>query len=198
MEIKKARSESISNSLNELPKAYLPEYAFTGRSNVGKSSLINYLCNKKNFAPSSNKPGKTSKIHHYLLNNEFYFVDLPGYGYAKDSKKQRKKWLELLEDYLLKRKTLSCLFLLLDIRRDIQLNDKYFMEFCGENQIPLAIILTKSDKLSNNKLNTQHKRIQKELNEIWEPLPPIFTTSSVKKQGKKELLKFIFQVNQDL
>ncbi len=172
-----------------------PEYAFIGRSNVGKSSLINMLTDRKGLAMTSSKPGKTQLINHFIINDEWYLVDLPGYGYAQRGKEGREKIKTIIEDYILERDSLTSLFLLLDCRHDPQTIDLEFIDWLGENGIPFSIIFTKIDKLGKQKLKTNIDNYIDKLHETWEELPPIFLTSSEHKIGKEEVLEYIEQIN---
>ncbi len=189
----------ISNShVNKCPSEKIPEYAFIGRSNVGKSSLINMLTDRKGLAKTSNKPGKTQLINHFIINKEWFLVDLPGYGYAKVSKKARSKFQGLIYDYFNKRLQLVCTFVLIDSRHDAQKIDLEFMQFLGENAIPFCIVFTKSDKLSKTILNKNITQYKKSMLQYWEEIPPYFISSSVNKNGKEDILKFIEKINLDL
>lgn len=182
----------ISNSdVRKCPAPTLPEFAFIGRSNVGKSSLINALANQKSLAKTSGKPGKTQLINHFLINKKWYLVDLPGYGYAKTSKSKRKKWEAFIEEYLLTRVNLYTTFILLDSRLEPQKIDLEFMSWCGENQLPFSMVFTKTDKLSNVELQKNLAAYKREMLKYWEEMPPMFTTSSVSGQGREELLNYI-------
>lgn len=189
----------ISNTdFRKCPESKLPEYAFIGRSNVGKSSLINMLTNKKGLAMTSSKPGKTLLINHFLINNNWHLVDLPGYGYATTGKKMREQLKSIIEDYILMREQLTALFLLIDVRHEPQKIDLDFMEWLGENAVPFSIVFTKMDKLSNQRAKESVKVYIEALKEQWEELPPIFTTSSEKRVGRDELLNYIEEINKDL
>ena len=177
------------------PKDELPEYAFIGRSNVGKSSLINMLCGAKGLAKTSSTPGKTQLINYFSVNSNWYMVDLPGYGYAKTSKKKRSGFATIIEDYILKRKTLSCLFVLIDIRHKPLKNDLEFLEFLGLNKVPFVIVFTKTDKLPQLKTEENVRHYKSELNKNWEELPPVFISSSENKTGRNEILDFIERTN---
>lgn len=174
-----------------------PEYAFTGRSNVGKSSLINSLVNQKRLAKISRKPGKTQLINHFLINNKWYLVDLPGYGYAKTSKTKRKEFQKMISDYLMQRENMLCLFLLLDPRHKPQQIDKDFMKWLGLNSIPFAIIFTKADKLSKNSIRQNINLYQEQLLQDWNSLPQIFISSSKEKTGNNNILNFINNLNKN-
>ena len=189
----------ISNSDYRLcPQDGKPEYAFIGRSNVGKSSLINMITNKKGLAMTSSKPGKTTLINHFIINYQWYLVDLPGYGFARRSKEGREKLREIIEDYILEREELVNLFVLVDVRHEPQLIDLEFMEWLGENGVPFSIVFTKADKLSALRLQTNVEAYNDKLKEIWEELPPIFITSSEKKQGREELVDYIGKIQSEM
>jgi len=182
----------VSNTdYKKCPTGDKPEFAFIGRSNVGKSSLINMLTNHKNLAKTSSKPGKTQLINHFLVDKKWYLVDLPGYGWAKVSKSLKGKWQKMISDYLLQRTNLFLLFVLLDSRHPPQPIDIEFIRWAGENQIPMALILTKTDKISRNKLFSNQKLLEKKLKEDWETLPRIFLSSAVDKSGKLEISNYI-------
>ncbi len=186
----------ISNTkLSLCPSPDKQEYAFIGRSNVGKSSLINYLTNNKNLAKTSGRPGKTQLINHFLINKEWYLVDLPGYGYAKASKKSRNKWEQFISDYILKRENLTNLFVLIDSRLPAQQIDLDFMEWLGIKGIPFSIIFTKIDKLSSTQLNKNLMAYKKEMLKYWEEMPIHFTSSSSGKIGKEAILNYIDSIN---
>ncbi|NBU04786.1 MAG: YihA family ribosome biogenesis GTP-binding protein [Sphingobacteriia bacterium] len=197
MQIKKATFKQSASSLFGCPKASFQEYAFIGRSNVGKSSLINMLCNNNKLAKTSSTPGKTQLINHFIVNEEWYLVDLPGYGFAKTSKSSRAKFETIIFDYCKKRETLVCLFVLIDSRLTLQKIDLEFMLWCAETKIPFSIIYTKTDKNSKSELNRNIKNIEKELLKAWQDMPNSFVTSAEKGIGKDELLEFIaFQINE--
>lgn len=181
-------------SIVTLPKADLPEFAFIGRSNVGKSSLINMLCNHKDLAKTSSKPGKTQHIVRFGVDNLWFLIDLPGYGYAKVSKESRKKFGEMIQDYLLERESLFCVFVLIDSRLEPQKIDLEFLEWLGECNIPFCIAFTKTDKLKPSELEKNIENYKAELLKSWEFLPDIFITSAEKKLGKEEVLSFIQEV----
>ena len=186
----------ISNSdVSKCPAEKTPEYAFIGRSNVGKSSLINMLTNHKKLAKISGKPGKTQLINHFMINNDWFLVDLPGYGYAQVSKSKRKTFQSFIKDYFLQRDQLVCSFVLVDSRHEPQKIDLEFMQFLGENGIPFAIIFTKADKLGSSTLNKNVTKYKKQLLKTWESVPNHFITSSETAMGKEDVLKFIEQVN---
>jgi GTP-binding protein len=180
----------------QCPEAHLPEYAFIGRSNVGKSSLINMLVNNSKLAKTSSKPGKTQTINHFLINKNWYLVDLPGYGYASISKAMRDKWQKMISDYLLYRENLQVVFVLVDSRIEPQTIDLDFIDNLGEQGIPFAIIFTKADKLSSAKIQSHVQRFKNRLLETWETLPPTFVSSAETKKGKEEILQYIEQINQ--
>ena len=189
----------MSNSnVTKAPKDRIPEYAFIGRSNVGKSSLINMLMGRKDLAKTSGKPGKTQLINHFKINDNWFLVDLPGYGYAKISKKKRTIFQYFIENYFKERQQLVCTFVLIDSRHDPQKIDLEFMQFLGENQIPFCIVFTKADKLGSSKLNKQIISYKKKLLTSWETLPTSFITSSSTGLGKDEFLEFIATVNDDV
>jgi GTP-binding protein len=197
MQIKKATFKQSASSLFGCPKASFQEYAFIGRSNVGKSSLINMLCNNNKLAKTSSTPGKTQLINHFIVNEEWYLVDLPGYGFAKTSKSSRAKFETIIFDYCKKRETLVCLFVLIDSRLTLQKIDLEFMLWCAETKIPFSIIYTKTDKNSKSELSRNIKNIEKELLKAWQDMPNSFVTSAEKGIGKDELLEFIaFQINE--
>lgn len=198
MIIKDAHFLSSNSKIDKLPKDNMPEYAFIGRSNVGKSSLINALVQRNGLAKTSATPGKTIAINHFVVNGEWYLVDLPGYGYAKRSKKSREEWRVMLANYIARRRNLMYTFVLVDSRIEPQNSDIGFMEWLGENQIPFCIVFTKADKLSNNELNTNVEAYKKRLLEDWEELPPVFITSAETKRGREEILDFIEQQNKEL
>ena len=198
MRINHAIFVKSSASLKELPPADLPEYAFVGRSNVGKSSLINALCDRKSLARTSSSPGKTQLINHFLVDDSWYLVDLPGYGYAKVSKKQRSGFQQLILDYVSQRANLDCLFVLVDSRLKPQEIDMEFIEFLGVNKVPFAIVFTKTDKPGQKQFQQNLKAFKGRMAEQWEELPSLFFTSSVKSRGMHELLSFIEEVNQSI
>lgn len=196
MEIKTARFISSFTDLSRLPTDQKIELAFIGRSNVGKSSLINMLCNEKKLAKTSSQPGKTQTINHFLINDHWYLVDLPGYGYAKVSKDKRERWGSMIRNYVLKRETLYCVFVLVDSRLEPQKIDLEFINWLGEKEIPFSIIFTKCDKLGRNTLHSHFSKYQKKLKEVWVELPPMFQTSSETQQGKDELLSYFAEILQ--
>jgi GTP-binding protein len=187
----------VSNAdVKKCPKGNLPEYAFVGRSNVGKSSLINMLTGKKGLAMTSSTPGKTLLINHFLINSEWYLVDLPGYGYTKRSHKSQKQIRTLIEYYVLEREQLTNLFVLVDSRLAPQKIDVEFIEWLGENDIPFSIVFTKADKLKNGKLHSNMEMYFQKLMEQWEELPPYFASSSDSKLGREEILDCITSINE--
>lgn len=189
----------ISNSrVEKCPTTGLPEYAFIGRSNVGKSSLINMLTARKGLAMTSQKPGKTQLINHFIINDAWYLVDLPGYGYARLGKDSRDSLRRMIEDYVLERKELVLLFVLLDCRHDPQKIDLEFIQWLGEEGIPFALVFTKADKLSKGRLAANVEAYKAKLHEEWEELPPIFVTSSEERMGRDELLGYIEEINTTL
>jgi GTP-binding protein len=193
MEITQAEFVSSHADVKKAPPPDKPEFAFIGRSNVGKSSLINMLTNKKKLAKISSTPGKTQTINHFIINDQWFLVDLPGYGYAKTSRDKRYEFGQMIEQYILQRENLNCLFILLDSRLEPQKNDLAFIQWCGEKEIPIALVLTKSDKLTKNQLNQSFARYKKTLLVMWDELPPVFITSSTERRGQNELLTFIDQ-----
>lgn len=195
MEIKTAEFIISNTDYKKCPDSKLPEYAFIGRSNVGKSSLINMLCNRKDLAMTSSKPGKTLLINHFLINDNWHLVDLPGYGYATAGKKMREQLKDIIESYILYREQLTCLFVLVDSRHEPQKIDLDFMEWLGENGVPFSLVFTKLDKQSHVKSVESIRVYKEELSTQWEELPPIFLTSSEKRTGRDELLKYIAQIN---
>ena len=180
------------------PPPSLPEYAFIGRSNVGKSSLINMLANNKSIAKTSSRPGKTQTINHFLVNNAWYLVDLPGYGYAKISKTMREKWVKMINDYLVLRDNLQVVFVLIDNRLEPQKIDLEFINSLGEKQIPFALIFTKSDKLSTLRGSQNVEAFKQAMLETWEELPPIFVSSATTAKGRTEILDYIDKVNSEI
>lgn len=186
-----------SSDVKGCPNSDLPEYAFIGRSNVGKSSLINMLC-QHNIAKVSGTPGKTQLINHFVINNEWHLVDLPGYGYAKVSKSIKDKFQHLITDYVLMREQLTCLFVLVDIRHEPQKIDMEFMQMLGEEGVPFSIIFTKADKLKPAEIEAHTKRYTEKMLEEWEEMPRYFITSSAKEIGKEEVLGYIEEINSQL
>lgn len=198
MEIHTAEFIQSSTSLASCPAPELPEYAFIGRSNVGKSSLINMLTARNGLAKTSSSPGKTQCINHFLINKgkqPWFLVDLPGYGYAKVPQTERKKWQQFIRSYLSKRETLMCVFVLVDVRHSAQSIDLEFMEWLGTEGIPFVIAFTKADKLSPTALQKSIQAFQDEMLKEWEELPPVFITSAETKAGREELLHFVSETN---
>ena len=198
MEIKSAEFIISNAVVGKCPDTNNPEYAFIGRSNVGKSSLINMLTGRNKLAKTSATPGKTMLINHFLINNEWYLVDLPGHGYAKRSKKDKDKLEVMISSYILKREQMINLFLLIDCRHEPQKIDLEFMEWLGENGVPFSIVFTKADKLGGGKLKQNISHYLKELKKQWEELPPYFITSSENKTGRQEILDYIEQINKEV
>lgn len=198
MIIKSAEFVISNTDVNKCPASTLPEYAFIGRSNVGKSSLINMLSQRKGLAMTSQKPGKTQLINHFLINNEWHLVDLPGYGFARVGQSNRERLKSIIEDYILEREQLTNLFILLDCRHEPQKIDLEFIEWAGENGVPFALVFTKADKLSKGKLASNIEAYKQTLLESWEELPPIFITSSEAKEGRDELLNYIEDINKTI
>ncbi|GGE16236.1 ribosome biogenesis GTP-binding protein YihA/YsxC [Psychroflexus salis] len=198
MKIKTAEFIISNAKVDKCPDSKLPEYAFIGRSNVGKSSLINMLTEHKKLAMVSGKPGKTRLINHFLINKEWHLVDLPGYGYARVSKKEKKVFQQFITDYFKKRKQLVSAFVLVDIRHEAQKIDLEFMQWLGENAIPFSVVFTKADKLKPNVIDKNIEAYKANLLNTWESLPPIFVTSSSKKIGQEEVLNYIQEVNNQL
>ncbi len=196
MLVRKAEFIKSSSSLKECPKPDMPEYAFIGRSNVGKSTLINMLCTNSSLAKTSATPGKTRLINHFLINGNWYLVDLPGYGYAKVSQSMRKEFDKTLVNYLTKRENLYCVFVLIDSRIPPQSSDLSFVNRLGELRIPFALVFTKTDKITQREIAQNTRSFKDEMLKTWDDLPPCFYTSSVKKQGKEEILEFIEKTNQ--
>ncbi|MGP1421105.1 MAG: ribosome biogenesis GTP-binding protein YihA/YsxC [Tannerella sp.] len=195
MEIKSAEFVISNTDVQQCPDGTRPEYAFIGRSNVGKSSLINMLTARKRLAMTSQKPGKTQLINHFIINNDWYLVDLPGYGYAQRGKENRENLRRIIESYILLRPQLTCLFVLLDCRHAPQKIDLEFMEWLGENEVPFAIIFTKTDKISKGRLQENLDAYRRKMLETWEELPNILTSSSENKDGREEILHYIDEIN---
>jgi len=191
MKIKKSVFLASYPEPEKCPKTEIPEFAFIGRSNVGKSSLLNYLVNKKSLAKTSASPGKTRLLNYFLINDSFHFVDLPGYGFARFSKDERKKWEKIITNYIVARKQLFHLFILVDARLEPQTADINAINFMGKYQISFSIIFTKVDKISKSKLKNNIQNFENRLKETWELLPPHFITSATKKTGKDEILDYI-------
>jgi GTP-binding protein len=198
MEIKNAEFTVSAPMVSMCPKDTKPEYAFIGRSNVGKSSLINMLTNNKRLAKTSATPGKTLLINHFIINREWYLVDLPGYGYAKRSKKEIAKLEQMIHGYILQREQLVNVFVLVDVRLEPQRVDLEFIQWLGESSIPFSIVFTKADKLSQAKVQANVDAYTRKLQETWEEMPPVFVTSSEKRTGRDEVLDYIDKINRDL
>ncbi|MBQ3740706.1 MAG: YihA family ribosome biogenesis GTP-binding protein [Bacteroidales bacterium] len=196
MTIKSAQFMQSVTDWKKCPAAHLPEYAFIGRSNVGKSSLINMLVRNSKLAKTSSKPGKTQTINHFLINQNWYLVDLPGYGYASISKTMREKWTKMIRDYLLLRENLQVVFVLVDSRLEPQKIDLDFINSLGEDGVPFAIIFTKTDKLSANKVQGNVQRLKNKLAESWEEMPYMMLSSAETGKGRDEILNFIEQINE--
>lgn len=195
MEVKSIRFVKSSTEVGSCPSEGPPEYAFAGRSNVGKSSLLNLLANIKNLAKTSSMPGKTRLINHYLVNDSWYLVDLPGYGFARTAKQERESFPVIIENYIRHRKTLSCLFILIDSRHKPLENDLEFITRTGTAGIPLALVFTKTDKPGTETLKRNTELYKKSLRQTWEVLPPLFLTSAEKRKGREEILDFIEKAN---
>lgn len=189
-----ARFITSNTDFTKSPPARFPEFAFIGRSNVGKSSLINSLTFHKGLAKTSQTPGKTQLINHFMINEKWYLVDLPGYGFAKVSKTQREKWQKLISNYLTKRTSLTLVFVLIDARLEPQKIDVEFMNWCGENHIPFVMVFTKIDKLSSSELSRKLSAYKKEMLKFWEELPSVFTSSATTANGREALLHYIQEV----
>lgn len=196
--IKKAEFVMSNSQVSKCPKENLPEYAFIGRSNVGKSSLINMLTNQKNLAKTSARPGKTQLINHFKINNTWFLVDLPGYGYARVSKSTKKVFQQFITQYFEQRTQLVCAFVLVDIRHEPQKIDLEFMQWLGEHSVPFAIVFTKADKLKPLAIERNIKTYQDILLQLWEEFPPYFITSAEQYIGKDELVAYIEQINMTL
>lgn len=196
MKIKQAEFVISNTDIEKCPKERVPEYAFIGRSNVGKSSLINMLTERKSLAKTSGKPGKTQLINHFKINQEWFLVDLPGYGYAKVSKKDRSIFAKFIYEYLEKRENLICTFVLVDSRHEPQKIDMQFMEWLGRKGIPFVIVFTKMDKLSSSQLNKNLSKYKTEMLKTWEEVPQSFMSSSESGLGRLEILKFIERTNE--
>ena len=198
MNIQDAKFLMSNSRVEECPPPTLPEYAFIGRSNVGKSSLINMLTNQKGLAKTSSQPGKTQLINHFIINNNWYLVDLPGYGYAKISKDARIKWARMINYYLRKRENLTCVFVLVDSRHSPQAADLEFMEQLGNEGIPFVMVFTKADKQSGSRTSQNVVQYLEKMQETWDELPRHFVTSAEQKTGRDEVLEFIQEINQQM
>jgi GTP-binding protein len=197
MEIHDAEFLISNTDYHKCPATKLPEYAFIGRSNVGKSSLINMLTNRLKLAKVSGRPGKTQTINHFIINKNWYLVDLPGYGFARITKTDRQSWQTFIGEYIMNRENLYCLFILIDARHEPLTIDLNFIHWAGSQGVPIALVFTKADKLTPNELNHNIALYKKTLSQQWEELPPIFITSSEKKTGREELLAFIHESNKN-
>ena len=198
MEITNAEFVISNTDVNKCPAGNFPEYAFIGRSNVGKSSLINMLTGRKGLAMTSATPGKTMLINHFLINKNWYIVDLPGYGYAKRGQKGQEQIQRIIESYILQREQMTNLFVLIDSRHEPQPIDLAFIEWLGTNSVPFSIVFTKADKLKGGKLNSNIREYLKKLQEQWEELPTYFITSSENRMGREELLNYIASINKEI
>lgn len=195
LKIHSVKFEGSFPSEKSCPRTSLPEYAFIGRSNVGKSSLINMLVERKDMAHTSKSPGKTRAINLFCVNKSWYLADLPGYGYAKVSKTERKKWQKMIEDYMMLRPNLVCTFILIDLRHELQAIDSEFIDWMGARHLPFALVFTKADKLKPNQVTANQKQIRKALLQTWEEIPTTFVTSSIKGEGREALLHYIDHLN---
>jgi len=198
MKIKNVNFVKSSQNAEQCPPPSFPEFAFVGRSNVGKSSLINMLTNKKSLAKVSSVPGKTQLINHFLVNEEWFLVDLPGYGWAKVGQSMREKWEKNINEYLLLRENLFCVFVLVDSRHEPQKNDMAFMEWLADNEVPFIVIFTKTDKLSNNKVQSTIAKYRKLMKKRWDVLPQFLQTSSTEQLGKREVLDTIQSIIEEV
>jgi GTP-binding protein len=198
MIVKDAKFVISNTDYRKCPQDGRLEYAFIGRSNVGKSSLINMLTNRKGLAMTSSKPGKTQLINHFIINDDWYLVDLPGYGYAQRGKQGRESIRQIIDSYINERMELTCLFLLLDCRHEPQQIDLDFIQWLGENGVPFVIVFTKIDKISKSRLHINTQLYSDRLKETWDELPPIFYTSSEHKIGRDEVLDYIEQISNDI
>ncbi len=198
MEIKSATFIISNVDVTKCPAGNLPEYAFIGRSNVGKSSLINMLAGRKGLAMTSASPGKTMLINHFLINRNWYLVDLPGYGFARRGQEGRERIRRIIESYILRREQMTCLFVLVDSRHEPQRIDLEFISWLGGHAIPFALIFTKADKLKGGRLDANIQAYLTRLEEQWAELPPYFVTSAETRQGRDELLQYIEQINKEL
>ncbi|WP_370089447.1 ribosome biogenesis GTP-binding protein YihA/YsxC [Ekhidna sp.] len=198
MQIKSAEFVISSPDVSGCPPADKPEYAFIGRSNVGKSSLINHLTSRKKLAKTSSTPGKTQLINHFIINDSWYLVDLPGYGWAQTSKVNKAAWKKMINTYLEERQNLACVFVLVDSRHEPQKIDLEFMEWLGENAIPFCIVFTKADKLGKTQIQSNVAAYKNVMRKTWEELPPTFVTSSADRVGGEEILDFIDRINAEI
>lgn len=195
----KVFAEGISfNSYNELKYYGIPEICFTGRSNVGKSSLINMLVERNKLSKTSSKPGKTQLINHFIVNQKLFFVDLPGYGWAKTSKKNRESWDNMTKDYLLNSDKIALIFILIDIRLKPQEIDINYINYLGKNKLPVNLIFTKADKIKKSEIDKRIDEFTASLSQYWSSIPNYFISSSLKKIGRKEIIKYIFEINENL
>ena len=196
--IREATFVKSSSKLEECPKTGLPEYVFLGRSNVGKSSLINMLVERNKLSKTSSKPGKTQLINHFIINQKLFFVDLPGYGWAKTSKKNRESWDNMTKDYLLNSDKIVLIFILIDIRLKPQEIDINYINYLGKNKLPVNLIFTKADKIKKSEVDKRIDEFTASLSQYWSSIPNYFISSSLKKIGRKEIIKYIFEINENL
>lgn len=196
--IREATFVKSSSKLEECPKTGLPEYVFLGRSNVGKSSLINMLVERNKLSKTSSKPGKTQLINHFIINQKLFFVDLPGYGWAKTSKKNRESWDKMTKNYLLNSDKIALIFILIDIRLKPQEIDIDYINYLGKNKLPVNLIFTKADKIKKSEIDKRIDEFTSSLSQYWSSIPNYFISSSLKKIGKKEIIKYIFEINKNL
>ena len=196
--IREATFVKSSSKLEECPKTGLPEYVFLGRSNVGKSSLINMLVERNKLSKTSSKPGKTQLINHFIVNQKLFFVDLPGYGWAKTSKKNRESWDNMTKDYLLNSDKIALIFILIDIRLKPQEIDINYINYLGKNKLPVNLIFTKADKIKKSEIDIRIDEFTTSLSQYWSSIPNYFISSSLKKIGRKEIIKYIFEINENL
>ena len=196
--IREATFVKSSSKLEECPKTGLPEYVFLGRSNVGKSSLINMLVERNKLSKTSSKPGKTQLINHFIVNQKLFFVDLPGYGWAKTSKKNRESWDNMTKDYLLNSDKIALIFILIDIRLKPQEIDINYINYLGKNKLPVNLIFTKADKIKKSEIDKRIHEFTASLSQYWSSIPNYFISSSLKKIGRKEIIKYIFEINENL
>lgn len=198
MKIKTAEFVKSSPNYKDCPQDMLPEYAFIGRSNVGKSSLINHLTDRKKLAKTSSTPGKTQLINHFIIDDNWFLVDLPGYGWAQTSKTNKAAWKKMIDEYLRERPNLACVFVLVDSRHEPQPIDLEFIQWLGDEGVPFSIVFTKTDKLKKAQIQSNVASYKRKLRETWEELPPTFITSSVDKVGGEEILDFIHRINESI